>query len=162
MKRLVLLLAVVLAVLSGATAQTNQNRLSAGIGALYQRGLDATLSAEHTTRYHHAWEYFVNGYVQWTDCTESGHVCPDSFWRNYRTWEVASPTNPASPSAVPITAVCASGPAWAAIPTTSSAASTSATSTTTPSVTDGASTGRPRPTSCSAAVTSSAPALFSA
>jgi hypothetical protein len=74
--------------LSPTKAQTNQNRLALGVGALYERGLDVTLSAEHTTRYHHAWEYFASGYLQWDDCADCGFVCPDSFWKNYRTWEV--------------------------------------------------------------------------
>lgn len=27
-----------------------------------------------------------NGYLQWKDCETCGHICPESFWRNYRTY----------------------------------------------------------------------------
>lgn len=72
----------------GCFAQTNTDRLSLGVGALYEKGMDATLAWEHETRYHNAWEVFVNGYVKWTECASCGHVCPESFWKNYRTWGV--------------------------------------------------------------------------
>ena len=37
-------------------AQSHGNRLSLGIGVLYERGLDATLAVEHETKNHNAWE----------------------------------------------------------------------------------------------------------
>ena len=55
-----------------ASAQCNTGRLSLGY--------------EHEMNYHNAWEFFANGYLQWKDCETCGHVCPDSFWRNYRTY----------------------------------------------------------------------------
>jgi hypothetical protein len=56
-------------------AQSHSDRISVGAGALYQRGLDATISWEHETRYHNAWEYFINGYIKWDECASCGHVC---------------------------------------------------------------------------------------
>ena len=44
------------------SAQTNSDHVSVGVGALYERGLDLTISYEHETKYHNAWEYFANGY----------------------------------------------------------------------------------------------------
>jgi hypothetical protein len=44
-------------------AQSHGNRLSLGVGALYERGFDVTLAMEHETKNHNAWEYFANGYV---------------------------------------------------------------------------------------------------
>ena len=69
-------------------AQSNSNRISLGVGALYERGLDATLSVEHETKNHNAWEYFLNGYVKYDKDKEVDHITKDSFWRNYRTWGV--------------------------------------------------------------------------
>ena len=66
-------------------AQTNSDRISVGVGALYEQGFDMTLSYEHETKYHNMWEFFANGYIKWDECQSCGHVCPDSFWRNYRT-----------------------------------------------------------------------------
>ena len=69
-----------------AFAQRNSNRVSVGVGCLYERGLDLTVAYEHETQYHNAWEYFANGYIKWDECESCGHVCPDSFWKNYRSY----------------------------------------------------------------------------
>lgn len=67
-------------------AQSNSNRISLGVGALYERGFDATISVEHETKNHNAWEYYLNGYVKYAKDNTVGHITKDSFWRNYRTW----------------------------------------------------------------------------
>lgn len=69
-------------------AQSNQNHLQLSVGALYERGFDATLSYEHETSYHNAWEFFANGYLKYDIDPEAGHVTKKSFWRNYRTWSL--------------------------------------------------------------------------
>ena len=48
--------------------------------------MDLTLAYEHETNYNNAWEFFANGYLQWKGCETCGHICPESFWRNYRTY----------------------------------------------------------------------------
>ena len=63
-----------------AQMSSNVNHLKFAVGALYERGLDATISYEHETRYHHAWEYFANGYIQWAEDPDAGHVTKQSFW----------------------------------------------------------------------------------
>lgn len=65
---------------------SNQNYLQVGIGALYERGFDLTLSYEHETKYHNAWEYFVSGYIKYDDDPLAGHITKESFWNNYRSW----------------------------------------------------------------------------
>ena len=67
---------------------SNCNRLTIGVGALYERGFDATLSVEHETRYHNAWEYFGNYYIKYAKDPEAGHVTKDSFWNHYNTWSL--------------------------------------------------------------------------
>lgn len=73
MKRMMLCLAVVSIGLT-ANAQTNSNHLMFGVGALYEKGLDATIAYEHGSKYHNAWEYFVTGYLQYDDDPNAGHV----------------------------------------------------------------------------------------
>ena len=81
------LMVIALATLSvTGFAQSDSNRISFGVGALYERGFDATLSVEHETKNHNAWEYFMNGYVKYDKDKEAGHITKDSFWHNYRTW----------------------------------------------------------------------------
>lgn len=76
-----------IATLTSSHAQDGSNRISLSTGVLYERGLDLTLSYEHETKYHNAWEYFGNVYLKWDECASCGHVCPDSFWKNYRTYD---------------------------------------------------------------------------
>lgn len=94
MKKYILSLMMGLCLSVSSFAQSHSDRISIGAGVLYQRGLDATISWEHETRYHNAWEYFVNGYIKWDECASCGHVCPESFWNNYRTWGVGAAYKP--------------------------------------------------------------------
>ena len=84
-KTIILTLACVCFALN-ANAQRGSGRLSLGAGLLYRNGADLTLAYEHEVNYRHAWEFFANGYLQWTECASCGHICPESFWRNYRTY----------------------------------------------------------------------------
>ena len=87
MKKAILMAMLHIATLTSPYAQDGANRVSLGTGVLYERGLDLTLSYEHETKYHNAWEYFGNVYLKWDECASCGHVCPDSFWKNYRTYD---------------------------------------------------------------------------
>ena len=71
MKRMMLCLAVASIGLV-ANAQTNSNHLMFGVGALYEKGLDATIAYEHGSKYHNAWEYFATGYLQYDDDPNRG------------------------------------------------------------------------------------------
>ena len=88
MKKLFAIIAILGSISLSSFAQSHSDRITFGVGLLYERGLDATLAWEHETKYHNAWEYFVNGYLKWDECESCGHVCPESFWKNYRTWGV--------------------------------------------------------------------------
>lgn len=83
MKKILLVLVAVITFAMNGKAQSNSDRLSLGVGCLYQNGLDLTLSYEHECKYHHTWEFFANGYLKWDECASCGHICPESFWRNY-------------------------------------------------------------------------------
>ena len=86
MRRIVLALVAIVAFAITGKAQSNSDRLSLGVGCLYQNGLDFTLSYEHEGKYHHAWEFFANGYIKWAECASCKHICPESFWKNYRSY----------------------------------------------------------------------------
>ena len=87
MKKVILMAMLFIVTLTSSHAQDGSNRISLSTGVLYERGLDLTLSYEHETKYHNAWEYFGNVYLKWDECASCGHVCPDSFWKNYRTYD---------------------------------------------------------------------------
>lgn len=68
-------MAVILAF--SANAQSHGNRIGIGAGAQYRNGLDATIFWEHETRYHNAWEFFADGYLQYDKEEES-------FFKNHK------------------------------------------------------------------------------
>lgn len=94
MKKILMILVAVLAMSSTAFAGDHDGRVSFGVGLLYENGLDATLSYERENAYHNAWEFFANGYLKWDKCASCGHVCPDSFWKNYRSWSIGAAYKP--------------------------------------------------------------------
>ena len=59
MRKMIMMLIALAAVVS-AGAQNRSDRIAISAGALVERGLDATLSWEHETTYHNAWEFFAN------------------------------------------------------------------------------------------------------
>ena len=94
MKKTILLAITCMCILLSASAQHNSGRLSFGAGLLYKNGAEMTLAYEHEMNYRHIWEFFANGYLQWSDCKTCGHICPESFWKNYRTWSIGASYKP--------------------------------------------------------------------
>ena len=86
MKKTIILTIACMCLAVGANAQRGSGRLSLGAGLLYKNGMDVTLAYEQEMNYRHAWEFFANGYLQWKKCESCKHICPESFWRNYRTY----------------------------------------------------------------------------
>lgn len=84
--RLAFLFVAMFFVATAGHAQSYSDHINLGIGALYERGLDATLAWEHETKSHNAWEYFVNGYLKYEEDPIAGHITTDSFWNSYNTW----------------------------------------------------------------------------
>ena len=86
MKKTIIVIITCVCIAASANAQQGSGRLSLGTGLLYKNGMDITLAYEHEMNYRHTWEFFVNGYLQWAECASCGHICPESFWRNYRSY----------------------------------------------------------------------------
>ena len=87
MKKLILSLLTIFTMGMAANAQNN-NHVSLGVGLLYENSADVTLSYEHETKYHNAGDYFGIACIKWDECASCGHICPESFWKNYRTWSL--------------------------------------------------------------------------
>ena len=94
MKKLLLLAVAILTMVSTAVARDTDGRIQFGASLLYENSLELTLGYEKETRHHNAWEFFGNVYLKWDKCADCGHVCPDSFWKNYRTWSVGGAYKP--------------------------------------------------------------------
>lgn len=65
MRKMIIVMLACVCLTVSAHAQRNSGRLSLGAGLLYKNGMDVTLAYEHEMNYRHAWEFFVNGYLQW-------------------------------------------------------------------------------------------------
>lgn len=94
MKKILLVLFAIMSTSVDAFAGEHEGRMGIGVGLLYRNGLDATISYERENANHNAWEFFANGYLQWKECESCGHICPESFWKNYRTWGVGAAYKP--------------------------------------------------------------------
>jgi len=94
MKKILFALMAVVAMCNSAFASDKDGRIHIGAGLLYENGLELTVGYEKETKHHNAWEFFANGYIKWDKCGDCGHVCPDSFWKNYRTWSVGAAYKP--------------------------------------------------------------------
>ena len=129
MKKILLVLVAVITFAMNGKAQSNIDRLSLGFGCLYQNGLDLTLSYEHEGKYHHMWEFFANGYLKWDECASCGHICPESFWRNFRSYGFGVAYKPCVAHGRTITAMSVSGHRLGVTQNGSWAASTSAMNT---------------------------------
>ena len=93
MKKIFLILFAILVTVN-MSAQNHGNHLMLGVGGSYPQGVEATLSYEHETNYHSAWEYFFTGYLKYEKDEEAGHITSDSFWHNYNTWTVGAAYKP--------------------------------------------------------------------
>lgn len=83
---IILALAITLATLT-LHAQ-NPKSLNAAVALMYPQTAVVTLSYEAGTRHHHAWEFFATASSRWNDCPSCHHVCPESFWKDNRTWNL--------------------------------------------------------------------------
>jgi hypothetical protein len=88
MHKTLLSLSLLLATAVTALAGDNSGHLQVAAGLLYQNTAEVTLGYEHETTYHNAWEYFGSAALHWEECDACGHICPESFWHHYNTWEL--------------------------------------------------------------------------
>jgi len=94
MRRILFVIISVITMGMSLSAGEQDGRIGIGLGLLYRNGLDLTVSYERERSGHNAWEFFANGYLQWKDCGSCGHVCPETFWKNYRSWGVGAVYKP--------------------------------------------------------------------
>lgn len=90
----ILILTLTMAMTGMAAMAQNDKSINLSVGLLYPNTLDATLSFEVETKYHNAWEFFVNGAARWKECPSCGHVCADSFWKDHPTWGIGAAYKP--------------------------------------------------------------------
>jgi len=87
-------LLIAMTLMSAVSYAQNTQSVNLSAGLLYPNTVDATLSYELETKYHNAWEFFINGSAKWKDCPSCGHVCAESFWKDHPTWGVGAAYKP--------------------------------------------------------------------
>ena len=86
MRRMITIMAVLLAIAAKGSAQDNTNRIGVGAGGFYHPAASATLFWEHETAYHNAWEVFATSSLKLDDLDDLG--------ANYKTWGVGAAWKP--------------------------------------------------------------------
>ena len=65
-----------------ASAGDGETRVGLASGVYWPGVLGATLSVDHETRYHNAWEFYLDAFTKWEECPDCGKVCRQSFWKS--------------------------------------------------------------------------------
>lgn len=86
MRRMITIMAVLLAIAAKSSAQDDANRIGIGAGAFFRPAASATLFWEHETAYHNAWEVFATGSLKLDNL--------DNISANYKTWGVGAAWKP--------------------------------------------------------------------
>lgn len=145
MRRIVLALVAIVAFAITGKAQSNSDRLSLGVGCLYQNGLDFTLSYEHEGKYHHAWEFLPTVTSSGPNAPPASISVPNHSGRITEAMGSVSPTSLVWYVGAIITAMSVSVRRQEVIPVVSWEASTSDMSTIMYCVVAGSCSARSRP-----------------
>ena len=90
MRRLLLIVPLLAAFALPSIAQDRSDRIGVGAGLSYRPAADAVLFWEHETRYHNAWEVFVEGQLLLPESPS-----PETrLWDNGRRWGVGAAYKP--------------------------------------------------------------------
>ena len=81
MKRLVFLLTLITVLCGRMKAGENDTYFGFNAGVLYPRIFNITAQYEFESKYHNAWEIYLDYATQWNKCRTCGKVCMDSFWK---------------------------------------------------------------------------------
>ena len=81
MKKILFLL-LIMATATTARAGDGDHHLGLQAGVLYPGMLNATLSVDFETKYHNAFEFYLDAFTEWKDCPDCGKVCKESFWKS--------------------------------------------------------------------------------
>ena len=96
MKKRILMTLGLLTVLSvHMMAGENETRFGFNAGVLYPRIFNVTAQMEWETKYHNAWEVYIDYSTQWDKCRTCGKVCMDSFWKEGYGYAVGAAYKPA-------------------------------------------------------------------
>ena len=88
MRKLLVILLLMATCMGGAWAGDRDRFIGINVGVLHPKVFDITAAYEWETRYHNAWEMYLDVTTQWKTCETCNKVCWDSFWKNRNSFAV--------------------------------------------------------------------------
>ena len=82
MRKLFMIILLIAAVITPAKAGDGDKHVGLQAGLMYPGVLNGVLSVDFETRYHNAFEFYIDAFTEWKDCRDCGKVCKESFWKS--------------------------------------------------------------------------------
>ena len=82
MRKLFMIILLIAAVVTPAKAGDGDKHVGLQAGLMYPGVLNGVLSVDFETRYHNAFEFYIDAFTEWKDCRDCGKVCKESFWKS--------------------------------------------------------------------------------
>lgn len=82
MRKLFMIILLIAAVITPAKAGDGDKHVGFQAGLMYPGVLNGVLSVDFETRYHNAFEFYIDAFTEWKDCQDCGKVCKESFWKS--------------------------------------------------------------------------------
>lgn len=82
MRKLFMIILLIAAVITPAKAGDGDKHVGFQAGLMYPGVLNGVLSVDFETRYHNAFEFYIDAFTEWKDCRDCGKVCKESFWKS--------------------------------------------------------------------------------
>ena len=82
MRKLYMIILLIAAVITPAKAGDGDKHVGFQAGLMYPGVLNGVLSVDFETRYHNAFEFYIDAFTEWKDCRDCGKVCKESFWKS--------------------------------------------------------------------------------
>lgn len=82
MRKLYIIILLIAAVITPAKAGDGDKHVGFQAGLMYPGVLNGVLSVDFETRYHNAFEFYIDAFTEWKDCQDCGKVCKESFWKS--------------------------------------------------------------------------------
>jgi len=93
MRKILILIAVTLAIVNTANAGDGETRIGINAGILYNKTLNGTITYEKELSYQNAIELYGDVGNQWQRDPICGKVCTKSFWKGYY-WNIGASYKP--------------------------------------------------------------------
>ena len=82
MKNFLIIAMLIVAGVTPVKAGDGDKHVGFQAGVMYPGVFNGVLSVDFETRYHNAFEFYIDAFTEWKDCPDCGKVCKESFWKS--------------------------------------------------------------------------------